>query len=320
MRALAVLGVGSAALLVLYACVGDDPVANNQPDAAAGTDASNTPTNTTDGATTQNPTDSGNPADAGACNPTADFGTPVALTPLNTSFQEKSITLTEDEKTVYFLSENKVFSSTRASVNDVFAAPTEVTSLNASHAWQSVFVTHDAEYIYLATATQVFWSLFKSGAFATPANVEAPGSSGVVGTIYGEYMYTNEDKADVFYDQRQEAADAGGLFHARILDPGNWDTPQLIGPQFHGVGDHAPVLTHDQLTLYFAGQRAAASVEIMKTTRPSLTEAWSDPTVVSSVSSDGDDEPNWLSADGCRLYLTSTAHGNDDLYVATRPK
>jgi len=32
-------------------------------------------------------------------------------------------------------------------------------------------------------------------------------------------------------------------------------------------------------------------------------------------------EPNWLSADGCRLYLTYTAAGaKTAIFVATRPK
>lgn len=324
MRNFSAFAAGASALVVLYACVGDDGVSNNpqsQPDSGTPStsgDSGSTPDPTSSGAI-GDPIDSGNTVDAGPCNLAADFGTPVSLTALNTSFQEKSVTLVDDEKTAYWLSENKVMTATRASATDTFGTPAEVANLNAAQSWQSVYVAHDGEYLLLATTTQVFYSLKSSGAFGDPSTVSAPGSSGAVGTVFGESMYLNDDKSTVFYDQRKEAPDAGGLYFAKVLDPGDWDTPALIGPQFHGLGDNSPVLARDQLTLYFSGQRNSASPEVMKTTRPTTAAAWSDPAIVASVSSDQTDAPNWISADGCRLYLTSDSHGNDDLYVATRP-
>lgn len=110
MRVLAGVGLGAAALGLLYACGGREfsTLTLAQPD-----DASTAPTapladdsstgSATDSGVTPPPTDrdSGTPAiDAGpACDPTADFGAPVALAALNSSDAESSISLLDDEKT-----------------------------------------------------------------------------------------------------------------------------------------------------------------------------------------------------------------------------
>ena len=48
---------------------------------------------------------------------------------------------------------------------------------------------------------------------------------------------------------------------------------------------------------------------------------WDPPTNLSEVNSSQSEQPTWLSANGCRLYLQSDrATGDYNLYVATRPK
>lgn len=56
-------------------------------------------------------------------------------------------------------------------------------------------------------------------------------------------------------------------------------------------------------------------------TRATTTSAYPAATEVTSLSSDSNEAPSWLSPDGCRMYLTfSSGSGKRDIYLATRPK
>jgi hypothetical protein len=90
----------------------------------------------------------------------------------------------------------------------------------------------------------------------------------------------------------------------------------------------APVISPNGLTLFFATTYHVASASLNDTdiwvaTRASVTDKFSNPRAVANVNTAQDEEPSWITADGCRLYLQSTRSGGaggQDLYMASRPK
>jgi len=90
-------------------------------------------------------------------------------------------------------------------------------------------------------------------------------------------------------------------------------------------GDGFAVLTPDGLQVYFASGRGDPSnSDIYSATRPNTNADFQGTTRVDALSdSVGDEAPDWISPDGCRLYYHSSRAGGVggyDLYLAERPK
>jgi len=67
----------------------------------------------------------------------------------------------------------------------------------------------------------------------------------------------------------------------------------------------------------------APDANIWRAQRSSTTSPFGAPTLVTELNSELDDEPSWLSSDGCTLYFSSNRAGSSggyDIFVATRPK
>ena len=58
--------------------------------------------------------------------------------------------------------------------------------------------------------------------------------------------------------------------------------------------------------------------DLWTSTRATVTAPFPAPVHLTALSTDADEVPGWLSADGCRLYFGSTRSGNNDSYVAIR--
>jgi Tol biopolymer transport system component len=88
---------------------------------------------------------------------------------------------------------------------------------------------------------------------------------------------------------------------------------------FNG-GAGLPVVTPDELTIYFTSP-AGGTGDIYVAHRAAMTDPFGEPSIVSELdSSTTNEEPSWVSADGCDLYFSSDRAGGSgyDLYVAHR--
>ena len=94
-----------------------------------------------------------------------------------------------------------------------------------------------------------------------------------------------------------------------------------------GVGSAAvdayPVVTPDELTLYFASNRVDALMsgdyDVYVATRPSTGDSFGPPTILPVLNGTGADFPTWISRDECVLYLTRRVAGSLDIYTSVRP-
>jgi hypothetical protein len=94
-------------------------------------------------------------------------------------------------------------------------------------------------------------------------------------------------------------------------------------------GSYSPVLSRDELTIYFAAPRPIeigcdflSDQEIRVATRPSIAAEFAPSLPVPLLSSQRySDSPSWLSPDGCRLYFSrSDIDGAARLFVAEKSK
>jgi hypothetical protein len=86
------------------------------------------------------------------------------------------------------------------------------------------------------------------------------------------------------------------------------------------IQEVSPVLSGDELTLYFGSAGTGRTRQIYKSTRPSKTEAFAAPQLAMDLASGSSQYPTWLSPDGCELYLASFQNGSLDILRAKKPK
>jgi hypothetical protein len=102
--------------------------------------------------------------------------------------------------------------------------------------------------------------------------------------------------------------------------------PERVAEVSSPSDDFTPTVSGDGLVIFFASTRpdggALGSDDIWTASRAQVTDPFSDVHNVSMLNSSDQDFPGWLSADGCRLYMSSTRPGvgSEDIYLATRGK
>ena len=102
-------------------------------------------------------------------------------------------------------------------------------------------------------------------------------------------------------------------------------TPTKIAEISTGDDDTDPVVSPDELTLYFTSYRqgGAGSSDIWVATRASTGDPFGTATNVAELNTAMAEWPTWISNDGCRLYFggdRAGGIGGHDLWVATRPR
>ena len=91
------------------------------------------------------------------------------------------------------------------------------------------------------------------------------------------------------------------------------------GSLINGADDESfPVVTPDELTLYFSSNRAngAGLQDIYVARRASVSDNFGAPVNLAELNTGTNDFPTWISDDGCVLYLMSGTMY--DIYYATR--
>lgn len=79
-----------------------------------------------------------------------------------------------------------------------------------------------------------------------------------------------------------------------------------------------PIVTLDGLTMYLAIRSGSNGPRVAVTKRTSTSDTFGTPAPLVELDYNDDQYPTWISADGCRLYLTRRVAGQYDLYVANR--
>jgi Tol biopolymer transport system component len=238
--------------------------------------------------------------------------------------------LSADELTIYYaqypgiVGSNHaadIFSATRSSPTDPFPGGTALTQIDAQDLEQDPAITSDGLTIFYTTD-------YLNGAFCAGHGfciAQASRPTTIAGFADPKLLINN------LGDQRFPYAVGSGptlYYAARNDSTKSWDITSNAGDVpfavVNGPGvDTSPVVSADELVLYFASDRgrdAGDQLDIWVATRNSKNDPFGTPTRVDALSTSSDDYPGFISADGCRLYLTrdDKEAGGLNLYLASK--
>jgi hypothetical protein len=331
-----------AACVAFAGCVGDQGnggVVN--PDGGGGGDSSPNSTGAdgqaggNDGGTAGS---DGASADAGGgppCDVTKPFGMPTAapFVSINTLSREEDPYLLPDELTLYF-SSNRAFGdgcvtfalyrATRSTITAPFDPATPVpgaVNIACAEAHGAVVSTDELTMYFTKAQAGVtngyeIWSSVRgTAAAAWPAAAQVAGVNSISPDHLTGAGYLLQ--GDLWFHVSESNFTSNVIY--RAPKSGNaFGTPIAINE----LGAHAsiPKLTADGLRIFYT---QGPPDDIWTAVRATTADAFSQAQAVSSVNSSGDDNPGWISPDGCRMYLYSDRSGGAgsfDLYVAERPQ
>ena len=275
-----------------------------------------------------------------ACDPHKPFGPPVlvaGVSPVNLG----GVSLSPDELTIYLANQTsgpyRIYAATRAKVTDDFGALAPVIPVNSQTTTYDDYdpsITGDNKTLYFSSSRGVAGSsggpdLFaaahdpSTGAFQTPVVLPPAVNSNTEERV----PTLSHDQRTLYFGSNRDA----GTYHVyqSAVSGGTYD-PAIVVPLGDTTGDGSPVVTSDELTLFFNSSRTGSqNSDIWVASRPAKPGVFGAPTNqgdVTAVNSASNDYPAWLSVDGCRLYLTSDRPVGDSgaatpsIYLATRPE
>ena len=256
-----------------------------------------------------------------ACDPTAPFGAPVAIAELNTPNQrDGTLRLLPDELSGYFWSyrnggQADVFYAQRAELQSPFTV-SAVTGVNTS--------TNEIDPAISADGTLLLYRTNSPGDDLWMATATSP-TTFTGATPIVALNSTSSDAQPYFQPGGNEviftsSRGGNGDLYRTIRTGTMFSPPARIAELATTFEEGDPVLSADGKTIYFRSTRPAPLLDynIYVATRASTADPFGAATLVPNVSSDREDGPSALSADGCRLYLSSDRAGTNDIYVATR--
>lgn len=263
------------------------------------------------------------------------FDPPVLLMSVSTPGLEGSPKLSEDELTIYFDAQRgaepyfDLYTATRSSLTDTFGPATLVpggVNTTTSHEF-APNVSPDGLNMFFerkdpASTVDNFYIATRPTAVADWGT--AVPISGVNLPEYQGKLDVHGDGSDLYFTKKGTGTKYH-LYNARRGAGGGYVTMPLTalnGPG--GAEEYGSAVSADGLTLYFASTRAggAGGEDVWVATRNKRTDDFSavNVSLEATINSPQDDEPSWLSTDGCRLYMQSTRTGVQDIYVAIKPK
>lgn len=253
------------------------------------------------------------------------FGAPLRIASHSSTAAEPGVTLTSDELTMIFArggdggAVTDLFTTSRPTKEDPFGVATPL-AINTSGDEGQPSLAPDGLTLFfhrLSTSPRSIWSASRAtetDPFGSEARVTALDTGDDVFDPYASpaALYYGGDvpgkQSELFRAPRAGASVSTGV---PVVE---------LGGVANEVG---PVVTHDELVIYFATDRAApvGLFDVWTARRPSVTEPFGPPVRVEELASPGRDVPRWLSPDACALYFVSDRAGGAggyDLYVARR--
>lgn len=269
------------------------------------------------------------------CRPDAPFGQKVHLRELGSAGWEDGGFLTQDELTIYFSrmpggsGDHDLWFATRANRDVTFREPEPFAGVNTTEVERRPTLSSDGRVLVATTHDSSdnddLSMARRQGTDPFPPLAPIVGLNGG-GVDEAPYLLPN---GRIYYgsDLTSEPPDAGeppkGIWYSTLVEGGGVEIPTPIegidvGPG--GPDESFPVLTPDELTLFFSSTRSG-TFDIWIATRDSVEGGFEAAQIVAEVNTLRNEMPSWISPDGCVLYFVSeVSSGSDDyeIFVATR--
>lgn len=257
------------------------------------------------------------------CNLSAAFGTPTAVSALNTSVIDSQAALSPDGLTVLFMSNRlntglNVFTASRPNVSASFGSVAALASLNFSGAdtWNAT-LTGDLLTAYIVTDQNAADHMYKTtrasslASFGTPQLMPNP-------IVHGEQPFVTPDGTILYYSDSTLGPKVQ-IVRAVLASSSTTVQSALV------VGTHdvaIPVVDPTETVIFYAvyDNGVFGSYDIYTATRAKASDPWGTPVAVSELDTTDFEVPSWISADKCELWFTRASNANDwNIYVARRP-
>lgn len=278
-----------------------------------------------DGATDAS-SDASDASPSSACDASAPFGPVVKLTALDTSDDDLGGYLSADAKRFYFARKKagqgyELYSAPIES-DGGFGAASVVTELSVPDAGTNDFngaETADGLTLFFMSGRQGGGSFVSRRAKITDPwgapELFQPSPAGEVYPIPG-WLYEPFN----FYLSRMSIDGAGNTGAPELVDDGD---SGINIPVDKAV--MAPVVTPDQLHLYFSSYRSKIyEMHIFSSDRDHATDPWKPPvelpnSINQPAGSPSNDSASYVTPDNCTLYFSSSRAGTLDMYKVSRP-
>jgi hypothetical protein len=127
--------------------------------------------------------------------------------------------------------------------------------------------------------------------------------------------FVSADGTTLYFDTNRDGD--YNIYSVRLDRPGAKPMPVTINLPFKN--DSAPILTDDNLTIYFSSNRLSSlNNDIWMAQRTTERDGFGEP--ISVVSLEPMDYPEAISPDGCTLWYDSTPAGQGQIYYSQRPR
>lgn len=262
------------------------------------------------------------------CNPVAPFGTPVLVEGVNTDANEVTARLSPDELTIVYArsstAPHDLYLATRTSIDGAFGNEQLFVSPNSiySDVWPNL--SPDGLALYFSSDRP------NPGTFntlrATRPTIDQPfgAATTVTGLDAGDITGYLISSGTAFYFASSVRPGLGGadLYRATIDANGTFgNVAAVTGLVNTSANEDQPVVTADELRVFFR-RSVAGEEDIYSSARTTTGEVFGPASAVEGLAMAGvNEEPSWISPDGCRLYFFSRMPGGpmmQNIWVASR--
>jgi hypothetical protein len=261
------------------------------------------------------------------CTADQPFDAPIHVTELSTSARETDVRLTRDELSAYV---------TRGDPSNGSAPSTSAIFLAHRDDPTVAFGAPAAMQLAGGPATDAMESADGLSLYVTLPLLPAPGEAiarlavahrNTVSEAFGAPVELALDQTDphgvdqhpyilpsgvLWFSSNRAGSPVGDLWRAEPSGLG-FAAPELVAGVSTEVSEVYPVVSDDELTVYFA-REVGGQLDIMVATRASRDLGFDAPRPVDELNTGFGDRPGWLSPDGCRLYYTSARDGGAGLF------
>jgi Tol biopolymer transport system component len=260
------------------------------------------------------------------CDPTKPFGAAAPVEGLASSGEDASLRLSPDEKTAYFFSARSgaklLYTATRQRVPGAFSNVSVLSNVNMGDQYNPAISADGLTLLFASYRSTGIGDNDIYQATRPPMSNDfnnirlAPN----VNTAASEVQpYLTRDGTTLYFVRGTAGAQA--VFRASGSATVGFANPGMV-TELHGpTNDTDPVLSADGLTIFWGSDRpgGAGDVDVWQAQRTTPSGEFSELAPVTPVNTAGFESPSDVSADGCRLYLTSIRDGRPGIWVATRP-
>jgi hypothetical protein len=290
--------------------------------------------------------DAGNDAPTVTCDLTKPFGAPALVTSLNTGFVEIDVWLTDDSRTAYVASNRTdlgglgsydIYVASRASATGDFGAMTALANVNSTASDRRPVLSSDGLTLFFSSNRPVGDGGTGNNIFVVTrpnalADFGTPGPLAGANSAATDFPDSVTSDGKLLYLDSQSAATRD--IYVRDLTTSNPPTP--VAELNSTNSDAFAVISHDGRTIYFASNRTSAArvdggspdasartdFDVWVAHRAAATGAFSNLAPVTELNTTSEDAPNWLSPDGCTIYLSSDRNapaGARHIWAASKP-